>query len=172
MKFYLIQSGRFNKDGINLTGRNGVVDLDYMGYAEFEFGAIHRAYRRIMYNFANYIYTPTGIYTKENDELILFSNQESSNVILEALTSFIYNPYQLKEYSELEKIPNSSINDTECEKLWTNFWWDIEPNEDWMAFLNSNRELFEKGINNDYHNWWLEKTEDARKQEYIKSLRR
>ena len=33
-------------------------------------------------------------------------------------------------------------------------------------------ELFEKGINNDYHNWWLEKTEDARKQEYIKSLRR
>ena len=32
--------------------------------------------------------------------------------------------------------------------------------------------LVGNGINNDYHDWWLEKTEDARKQEYIKSLRR
>lgn len=32
MKFYLIQRGKFNKDGNSLTGKEGVVDLDYMGH--------------------------------------------------------------------------------------------------------------------------------------------
>ena len=104
MKFYLIQRGKFNKDGNGLTGRDGVVDLDYMGSAEFEFGAIPRSFRRIMHDFDSYVYTSTGIYTKENNELILFSNQELSNEILEGLASFINNPYHLKEYSDLEKI--------------------------------------------------------------------
>jgi hypothetical protein len=172
MHFYLIQRGNFNKDGNGLTGRDGVVDLDYMGSAEFEFGAIPRSFRRIMHDFNNYIYTPTGIYTKENNELILFSNQDSSNEIVDGLISFIRNPYHLKEYSELEKIPNSSVSDTGYNKLGTDFWWCIELYKDWMAFLNSNRELFEKGINNDYNNWWLEKPEEVRHQEYVKSLRR
>lgn len=171
MRFYYIQRGQFNSDGEGLTGRNGVVDLDYMGSAEFEFGAIPRSFRRIMHDFDNYIYSPTGIYTKENDELVLFSNQESAAEVVEGLVSFINNPYHLKEYSELEKIPNSSIKDTGYEKLRTNFWWCIEFNKDWMAFLNSNRPLFEKGINNDYNNWWLQKTEEEREKEYVKSLR-
>ena len=172
MNFYLIQRGKFNEDGNELTGRDGVVNLDYMGSAEFEFGAIPRSYKRIMYDFDKYVYTSTGIYTKENNELILFSNKKMSNEILKGLTSFINDPYHLKEYSELEKIPNSSINDTGFEKLSTDFWWCIEFNKDWMAFLNSNRELFEKGINNDYNNWWMEKPKEVRKQEYVKSLRR
>ena len=172
MKFYLIQRGNFNTDGIGLIGRSGVVDLDYMGSAEFEFGAIPRSFRRIMHDFDKYIYTPTGIYTKENNELVLFSKQKTSVEILEALTEFIYNPYHLQEYSELEKIPNSSIEDTGFDKMRTNFWWCIEFNKDWMAFLNSNRALFEKGINYDYNNWWLQKSEEEREQEYVKSLRR
>ena len=91
-----------NKDGKGLTGIDGVVDLDYMGSSEFEFGAIPRSFRRIMYDFENYVYTPTGIYTKENNELILFSNQKSSDEIVDGLISFISNPYHLKEYSECD----------------------------------------------------------------------
>lgn len=172
MNFYLIQRGKFNRYGEGLTGKAGVIDLDYMGSAEFEFGAIPRSFRRIMHNFENYIYTPTGIFTKDNNELILFSNQETATEILEGIVSFINNPYHLKEYSELEKIPYSSKNDTGFQSLMTNFWWCIEYDKDWMAFLNSNRALFEKGINNDYNNWWLKKSEEERKQEYVKSLRR
>ena len=70
MKFYLIQRGKFNKDGNGLTGRDGVVDLDYMGSAEFEFGAIPRSFRRIMHDFDSYVYTSTGIYTKDNNQLM------------------------------------------------------------------------------------------------------
>ena len=172
MKFYLIQRGKFNQDGEVLTGRNGVIDLDYMGAAEFEFGAIPRSYRRIMHDFDKYVYAPTKIYTKDENELILFANSESSDEIVESLCEFVNNPYHLKEYSELEKIPTSSKNDTGFKKLRTNFWWCIEFNKDWMAFLNSNRALFEKGINNDYNNWWLKKTDEERKTEYTKSLKR
>jgi len=172
MKFYLIQRGCFNNDGDSLTGNTGVVNLDYMGSIEFELGAIPKSYRRIMHDFNDYIYVPTGIHTIENNELILFSNKVLANEILDSLSSFIYNPYKLKEYSELEKIPDSSLNDTGFDRLKTNFWWCIDINKDWMAFLNSNRKLFEKGINNDYNDWWLKKTEDEREQEYTKSLRK
>ena len=172
MKFYLIQRGLFRKDGQGLTGGTGVVNLDYMGSAEFEFGAIPKSFRRIMYNFDKYIYIPTGIRTKENNELVLFTNKEKSNEVLEGIISFIDNPYYLKEYSGLEKIPNSSINDTGYRRIGANFWWCIELNKDWMAFLNSNRALFEKGINYDYNNWWMQKPDEEREQEYIKSLKR
>ena len=172
MKFYLIQRGKFNKNGNELKGIDGIVDLDCMGAAQFEFGAVPRSYRRIMHDFDKYVYSSTGIYTKDNNELILFSNQASSNEIVDGLISFINNPYHLKEYSELEKIPTSSMNDTGPNKLRKDFWWCIEFNKDWMAFLNSNREIFENGINYDYQNWWMQKPEEVRHQEYVKSLRR
>jgi hypothetical protein len=171
MQLYLIQRGKFRKDGEGLTGRNGVVDLDYMGSSEFEFGAIPRSYRRIMHDFNNYVYTNSGIYTKDNNELILFSNKEQKDEILEAISSFINKPYHLKEYSELDKIPTSLPSDTGVKKLRTNFWWEISILRDWMAFLNSNRHLFEKGINYDYNNWWMTKSEDERQNEYTKSLK-
>ena len=171
MRFYYVQRGKFNEDGNSLYGTDGVVTLDNMRIYEFENGSIQKSYKRIMHDFNNYVYTPTGIYTKDNDELIVFSNQEQASAIKDSLISFINNPFPIKDYSELEKIPNSSINDDEYTKLMTNFWWCIEMNKDWMAFLNSNKELFENGINNDYNNWWLKKSKSERKKEYVKSLR-
>ena len=170
--FYLIQRGKFNGDGEQLTGKDGVIDLDYMGSSEFEFGSIPRSYRRILFNFEDFNYYNTNIKTLEGDELILFCNKDYASNTIVSLNEFILTPYQLKEYSELEKIPNSSIKDKGYKKLRTNFWWCIDYNRDWMAFLNSKGKLFEKGINNDYNNWWLGKTEDVRKQEYTRSLRK
>ena len=42
-KFYLIQRGNFKNDEKSLTGSDGVVNLDYMGATEFEWGAIPKA---------------------------------------------------------------------------------------------------------------------------------
>ena len=140
-----------------------------MGSAEFEFGAIPRAFTRIMYNLGDYIYINSKIFTKEKNELILFSNKKQAIKVLKSIKSFINNPYQLKEYSELDKISNSSIYDKGYKKLSTNFWWSIE--YDWMAFLNSNKDLFARGIIYDYYNWWLAKSFDERKKEYAKSLK-
>lgn len=59
MGFWLIQRGSFRdlkKEYKGLTGSDGLVDLDYMGSAEFERDAIPRAYRRIMGNRDKYIF--------------------------------------------------------------------------------------------------------------------
>ena len=169
MSFYLVQRGKFRNNGAGLTGRNGVVDLDYMGSSEFEFGAIPMSFRRLMYNFNDYDYKNTGVYTPENDELIMFTDNDLN---VNDVIYFINNPYHLKEYSELEKIKTSHIYETGFKKRRSDFWWCIDQGRDWMAFLNSNRELFEKAINYDYNSWWLEKTKEQREEEYVKSLRR
>jgi hypothetical protein len=170
MKFYLIQRGIFNEKGTCLTGDDGVVDLEYMGSLEFETGVVQKSFRRIMYNFDDYIYTKSGIYTKDGNELVLFSENKSTKEILESLKFYIANPYKLKEYSNLDRLPNSSNNDPIYNRVNTNFWWDVK--NDWMGFLNLKNNLFETGINNDYNDWWLKKPEEVREEEYTKSLRR
>ena len=155
MKFDLIQRGEFNKDGIRLMGRDGVVYLDYMGSAEFEGGAIPRSYRRIMHNYKNYSYFNTGIFTPENDELIVFCNSKLSEEIINELNNFVDTPYKLKEYSELEKLKTSKKDDISWAKRTTDFWWCIDYGVDFMAFLKSNMEKFSKGISYDYENWYL-----------------
>ena len=174
-KFYLIQRGQFRDSGTNLTGRNGVVDLDYMGSAEFEWGAIPKAYRRLMYNFLEYEVFHTGIYTPEQDELLVFCNKNCSENVVQSIKEFIDSPYHLKEYSQLELIPTSKKNDT---SWWnhrsTDFWWCIDKNNchgDWMAFLKSSSEKFELAIKNDYQNWWLTMSPEEREDEYKSSLR-
>ena len=171
---YLIQTGNFlngKKDFKGLTGREGLVDLEYMGSAEFEFGAVPRSYRRIMYNFENYSYYNTGVFTPEKDELIVFCYSEDSEGILNDITKFINNPRHLKEPSELEKIPTSKKNEKGWNARRHDFWWCIDYGEDWMAFLNSNKKAFELAITKDYRDWWLAKSEEKREEEYKLSLR-
>ena len=149
MRFFLIQRGQFRFEKEESLAK-GAVYYDYMGSAEFEFGALPRSYRKIMENYKDYVYVNTGIYTLDRDELILFVNKKISDDVLESIKSFIENPYRLKEFSELEKIPKSS---KENEYMRTDMWWCIDNDNDWMAFLNSRRELFLKSIANDYERY-------------------
>ena len=173
IRFDLIQRGEFRKQGTTLTGRTGVVDLDYMGSSEFEYGAIPRSFRRILYNYDKSDYFNTKIYTPEKDELILFCNKDISDQTIEALHFFINDPYPLLEYTELEKIPTTRKNERKYrKKRFTDFWWCIDLNQDWMAFLESNKELFAQGINHDYYEWWMQKPEEERENEIKLSLRK
>lgn len=173
-KFYLIQRGTFKKEGNSLTGSDGVVRLDYMGSAEFEWGAIPKAYRRLMYHFTEYEVFHTGIYTPEHDELMLFCRKDCSTEVIQAIREFIEQPYHLKEYSELEKVPKARKKDTSYNRRRSNFWWCIDITEsygDWMAFLQPQANLFTEAVKNDYQNWWLNKVPEEREEEYKKSLR-
>lgn len=165
----LVQRGTFRKDGELLYGKDGVINLDYMESAKFEFGAIPCALKRIIDNYDNYVYGETGIYTKDNDQLIVFANEEYIYDIITEISNFIENPYHLCRYSELEKIPNSSINGPRFDRMLADFWWCIDNGADWMAFLESKGELFEKGMN-DTCNYWLQKKSENEANE--KSLRK
>lgn len=173
-KFYLIQRGTFKKQGESLTGAEGVVSLDYMGAAEFEWGAIPKAYRRLMYHFTEYEVFHTGIYTPERNELLVFCRKGCSTAIIQAIREFIEQPYHLKEYSELEKVPKARKKGTSYDRRRSNFWWCIDIKEsygDWMAFLQPQLTLFTEAVKNDHQNWWMNKTPEEREEQYKRSLR-
>lgn len=172
-KFWLIQRGAFRQNGTTLTGRNGVVNLDYMGASEFEWGAIPKAYRRLMYEFPNYGIFNTNIYTPEQEELLIFCKKEIAVELITAIQQFIESPYHLKKYSELEKVPEVKKEGTLYEYRRSDFWWCIDfPSAygDWMAFLQPQLQLFTDAITKDYETWWMDKTPDKREEEYRKSL--
>lgn len=172
-KFRLIQRGTFLEQGKYLIGSNedGIVELDYMSSAEFEWGAIPKAYRRMMYNFSEYEVFHTGIYTPENDELMVFCKKECKEEILQSIREFIEKPYHLKQFSELEKVPK--VKKDEFLGRRSNFWWciDIKPHGDWMAFLEPQLNLFMEAVKNEYNDWWLKKKKREREKEYKEALR-
>ena len=172
-EFYLIQRGTFENEGKSLTGSDGVVSLDYMGASEFEWGAIPKAYRRLMHHFTEYEVFHTGIFTPEHDELMLFCRKDYSTEVIQAISEFIKHPYYLKAYSELEKVPTAKKGDTSYDRRRSNFWWCIDIEEsygDWMAFLQPQLTLLIEAVKSDYQNWWLNKASDEREEEYKKSL--
>jgi hypothetical protein len=144
-----------------------------MGSAEFEWGAIPKAFRRIMYHFDEYSLIATGIFSPEGEELMLFCKKEYSDMILEMVKEFISNPYSLKEYSELEKIPVAKKGDASWRGRTTDFWWNIDIREygDWMACMSSKADLLVKILNSDHNDWWMMKSEAEREKEYKDSKR-
>ena len=173
-KFWLIQRGFFEEKGKYLTGDEGLVTLNYMGSAEFEFGAIPKAFRRLMYHFLDYDVFHTSFFTPDGEELLVFCNKKKSEDIIKAIKYFIENPYHLKEFSQLERVTKDK-KEEKTSHYYTNFWWCIDDNRrycgDWMAFLSPKKELFVNAITNDYNDWWLKKTKKEREEEYHKSLR-
>ena len=172
-KFKLIQRGYFKKDVKEgyLLDEGGIVGLGYMGSAEFEFGTIPKAYRRIMHNYLNYDIFGTNIFTPENEELMLFCRKDRATELKESIQAFIEHPYHLKEFSELEKVPKAKKEDTGFSRRRTDFWWCIDIGiGDWMAFLKPKEQQIKKALKKDYEEWWLMKPEEEREEKYKKSL--
>jgi len=174
-KFWLIQRGRVNKEGgPALTGNNGVVNLDYMGSTEFEWGAIPYAFRRMMHSYEEYDVFDAGVDVVGNRRLILFCKKQNYEKISEAIQEFIQSPYQLKEWSELDMITKVA----DITKPWTichtRFWWCIDRGEygDWMAFLEEDSERIYSAIKHDYENWWQVKSDEEKEKLYKEALTR
>lgn len=179
MKLYLIQRGyRKNPDDFTgLTGRNGLISLDYMGSAEFEWGAIPKAYRRIMGDYKNFIFIKTKLVNVNNCPLWLYCHKDKVADVEQCIQDYINSPYGMKEFSNLEDHFSSetlkhSVDERRFE-LKTNFWWDIQQGHDWMAFIGAEDVMsqYKSAISADYNNWWLEKSEEERDRELEEAYR-
>ena len=171
-EFYLIQRGVFREpDSKTLIGPGGVVRLYPMGSAEFEWGAIPRAYRRLMYHYKEYEIFNTEIYTPEKEELMVFSKKDCASEVIQGIREFIEQPYSLKEKSELEKVPKAKKGDTSYNRRISDFWWCIDLYGNWMAFLKPQYNLFKETVESDHQKWWMKKTPEEREEEYKQSLR-
>jgi hypothetical protein len=170
MSFWLIQRGSFNnlkKEYKGLTGREGLIDLDYMGSSEFEWGAIPKAYRRIKGEFNQYIYHYIhDVKDYKGKILIVFCRKDKAKSIEAEIKKYINNKYRLKEYSTLKEQISGDGSEYMLKK---DFFWNIDGDNtgDWMGFFGMDKLTpFKTAITNDYNNWWLAKSEDERLKEF------
>lgn len=181
MKFWLIQRGKWNPDNKpsdeikGLTGKSGLIDLDYMGSDEFEFGAIPKAYRRIMAQFDKYELFQLDILNPNGVPLNLYCRIDMMQEITDELKNYINNRYHLKEYSDLNNAFAAPARYDDGRVMFhrtTRFWWEVDNGLDFMCFIGAQdrRDMFMETINKDYNNWWMMKTDKEREDDIAKSF--
>lgn len=146
---YLVQRGNFN-DIKNITnsgvfGRENMINLDYMGAAEFEYGAIPRSLSRMAKNQANgsFIIKDTGMKSVKGKSLFIACDNEGTfeeakkeiqkylddRADIHSISKYCLKEYILFEYQMLEWYnKNSDSYDRRFD-----FWFDIK--NDFMFFL-------------------------------------
>lgn len=178
--FNIIQAGEFcdkvvvgrnSKIGVGIL--DDIVELRYRSSSEFQFDAISKAFVRIMKDFEQYKLVFTDISTTDGKVLVVLCREDRKIVTVNAIKEFLDSPWPLKEYSGLDNIQNLS-----SEEMDLNFWWciDIAKNfaieaKDWIAFLEPNKYILYNKIKSAYNIWWMEKTEEQQKSDYVKALR-
>lgn len=187
MKFWLIQRGKFRNNLKEATGFLGpkpcnLIDPDYMGSAEFEFGAIPKAYRRIHGRFNKYKLHITDLKTYGGVPFCLYCLDNHYEEILSEIKTYLETDYRLKERSGMK----SHFNNSSYYKFdrTTNFWWCIDsttPDDDdklsigdWIAFTGATdrQKAFMRVLANDHKEWWESKTKEEQQEEYLKSFDR
>lgn len=186
-KFWLIQRGKFRSNLDTATtflggSNNHLIDPDYMGAAEFEWGAIPAAYSRIMSQFDKYELFPDVLRTVRNTPVCLFCRRDRREDTVKAITDYIYNQYILKEWSNLpQHFRESSMYERHALK--TNFWWcidhDYSPDGtkiagDWILFVGAadRQRAFQRVVKSDFDSWWSRMDEEERSKRVKEAWRR
>lgn len=183
-RFWLIQRGMFrnNETSTGLFGGSSgnLIDPEYMGSAEFEFGAIPKAYRRIMGQYEKYKLHKTDLVTVRGVPFYLFCDESKYETILDEIKRYINERYHLKEWTNIEAHFEENPASIQHHK-WqcrTNFWWCIDISRtdedlgDWMLFIGAADRVrkFNAALELD-HEWWMSKTKAEREDEFKKSFR-
>lgn len=121
----LLQRGNIlfkNIEEYKKAGENSkIIDLDYMGDARFEWGAIPLSRANIEYFKEEYKFYPIDIFNKNNEQMFIYANstwiekdkQNNLNNIVEFCSNMSY-----LFWREMQPDEEPSFN----------FWWDIDNN--------------------------------------------
>lgn len=115
MKPYLIQRATFKYDPYR-NGIDSILDFDYMGSAEFEFGALPQSLKRIRENISDYCISTFEI---KNKKISFFCNNKL--IKSEIIDGLADNKFHLKEYCDFSNYINNKLRFRSSD-----FWWDIE----------------------------------------------
>jgi len=156
-----LQRGRFLVNNVNEIINDNILDLDYMGYFEFEGNIIPISRMIIEFNKDDYKFYNTGIYNKNNEEMYIYINCKiveskllnSVNYINNLTKYNIDRNYSLWQF--INKESNECIND---------FWWNVE--EDYFIIFGEDKK--------DVINFFIDKSfiRDGGKEEIKKKLLR
>ncbi len=158
--FWLIQRGTVNQ--ISATRIDDFVHWDYMGHAEFEFGALGKSLIRILYRFDEYKVLPTDLFSSDGKRVMVFTRDDT---IPEKIVSFADRPnpriyYDTKDPSFLEYVRINPAYPEKYRRL--SFWfcidnatdkWAISNNGDWMALFEDDVPAFLKVMDNEKKVW-------------------
>lgn len=153
MKIDLVQRGTFkeNVKDADVTGIDSVIRFDYMGSAEFEFGALPASLKAFLPVFPLYDVHPTQYKTKDGTNLFILCHKDMLEAVhtgLVFMTQDRDGGMYMKEHSRMYDVlnqepitatpPKTKKAKADRERALLrrydiNFWWDIQNH--WFAVL-------------------------------------
>ena len=124
---YLIQRGRIKNYDEPIQGIDHIVELDYMGSAEFEFGALPKSLKRMCRKADSLTITESALQAINGEKIHVIYTSPVDEVLVHIM-AMAYNRYRLKEMPRIAEALNAP--DT---RRYSNFWWDID--NDYMFVL-------------------------------------
>jgi len=124
---YLIQQAEIYDDP-ETKGLDSILDFDYMGSAEFEYGALAKSLKEIRKDIEEYVFSNVEIETKS---ISVFCKKADLDEIVSSIRKLAKNEIHLKEWIDFSDWLN-------YKKVRNKFWWDIGNN---FMFWASNAEF-------------------------------
>ncbi len=140
MKSWLIQRGKFNSKDTRTKGIEGIdslIDFDYMGSSEFEWGALPKALNKVIENWNDFEIVGTGIRDNKKRELFIICNKNKKEETLNCVFEVTKNAHGYKEWCDMGWAIGTIESKLFGRGNHNEFWWDIE--NDWMACVSSDR---------------------------------
>jgi hypothetical protein len=125
MKTYLIQRGII-QDNPNKVGIDSIIQFDYMGASEYEWGALPSSLDRIRENINDYTYLDVPINGKT---ISVFCKDEQKSDVKTYLEEISNGKMRTKLGSHFDQYVNPTERDMKWQSkypLKINLWWDIE----------------------------------------------
>lgn len=161
---YIVQRGTIRTEPAKSGSEiNKVIEFDYMGAAEYEFGAMPSSFRRIMEDFENYQFATLEdpeFTTVDGVHPVVFCHKDELEIVKKMLLDYIKDndPKQIARHHLHERIAfHEHFYEFYKNYRWKgrdNFWWDFE--HDIMFFIGSDkdRKMIENAMSKDYEEWW------------------
>lgn len=159
--FRLIQRGHVRKTlSAPAQHLDDLIRWDYMGHAEFEFGALGGSLVRILHRFDQYKTISTDLTSADGKHVVVFTRDES---IPQKVVDFADRPnpglFDLKDPSYLENVRETNAY---ANRYMPSFWfciddstanWSCFSNGDWMAMFEEDLPAFLKVMENEKIAW-------------------
>lgn len=160
-RLWLIQRGVFEDIELEkIEGIDSLISFEYMGSAEFEWGALPKSLRRIIEDGnGKYGFVEIPEIKNSNDEpAFTYCLLSEENDVKEAIQHLSKNDYGYKESAMM----SSYINNGENYRYRSNFWWDIQ-NDFFVLFGEEKRDKLQIAINKMKLKWDVKDVVDGRK---------
>jgi hypothetical protein len=132
MKTYLIARAKIEERDYK-KGFDSIVNLDYMGASEYEWGAIPESLARIRKNINDYTYLDIPI---KNLSVTVFCHNDNKSDVNKYLTELASGKMRTKNGNHFDwYVQNEKKSDFTYVRDRVNFWWDIE--NDLMFWIKS-----------------------------------